>query len=108
VWVGAVATALLFVIGKFAIGMYIGRSDPGSAFGAASALAVLLVWIYYAAVSVLLGAEFTQAWVEQRGGEIEPKEGAVRVIERKERASDGTSGRGTKGADESSSVGDGR
>ena len=90
VWVGAVVTALLFVVGKFAIGLYIGRSDPGSAFGAASALAVLLVWIYYAAVIVLLGAEFTQAWVKQKGRDIEPKEGAVRIVERKERVNEGT------------------
>ena len=85
VWVGAVATALFFVIGKFLIGLYIGQSDPGSAFGAAGALAVLLVWIYYAAVILLLGAEFTQAWMRMHGREIEPEEGAVRVVERKER-----------------------
>ena len=84
VWVGGAVTAALFVIGKFLIGFYIGRSDPGSAFGAAGALAVLLVWIYYAAVIVLLGAEFTQAWIKQRGGRIEPEEGAVRIVERKE------------------------
>jgi membrane protein len=82
VWVGAVVTAALFTIGKFAIGIYVGRSDPGNAFGAASALAVLLVWIYYAAIIILLGAEFTQAWVKQKGRDIEPKEGAVRVVER--------------------------
>lgn len=62
VWVGAVVTSLLFVLGKFGIGLYIGRSSPGDAFGAASALAVILVWIYYAAMIVLYGAEFTQAW----------------------------------------------
>ena len=84
VWVGGAMTAALFVLGKFLIGFYIGRSDPGSAFGAAGALAVLLVWIYYAAVIVLLGAEFTQAWIKQRGGRIEPEEGAVRIIEREE------------------------
>jgi membrane protein len=83
VWVGAVATAALFVIGKFLIGLYIGQSDPGSAFGAAGALAVLLVWIYYAAVILLLGAEFTQAWMRLHGREIEPEEGAVRVVETK-------------------------
>jgi membrane protein len=81
VWVGAVTTAILFVAGKFLIGFYIGRSDPGSAFGAAGALAVLLVWIYYAAVIVLLGAEFTQAWVRHKGRMIEPEKGAVRVVE---------------------------
>ena len=85
VWVGAVATALLFVIGKQLIGMYIGTSDPGSAFGAAGALAVLLVWIYYAAVILLLGAEFTQAWMKFHGRTIEPEEGAVRVTEVKKR-----------------------
>ena len=81
VWVGATVTAILFVLGKFLIGLYIGRSDPGSAFGAAGSLAVLLVWIYYAAVIVLLGAEFTQAWVKHQGRTIEPEEGAIRVIE---------------------------
>src|SRR5687768_17569856 len=84
VWVGAVATSVLFVVGKYLIGLYIGQSDPGNTFGAAGALAVLLVWIYYAAVIVLLGAEFTQAWVTQHGREIEPEKGAVRVIERKQ------------------------
>ena len=81
VWVGAVATALLFVIGKTLIGLYIGQSDPGSAFGAAGSLAVLLVWIYYAAVILLLGAEFTQAWMKMHGRIIEPEEGAVRIVE---------------------------
>ena len=84
VWVGAVATAALFVVGKLLIGLYIGQSNPGSAFGAAGALAVLLVWTYYAAVIVLLGAEFTQAWMRQHGREIEPEEGAVRVVETKQ------------------------
>jgi len=84
VWVGAVATAAFFVVGKYLIGLYIGQSDPGNTFGAAGALAVLLVWIYYAAVIVLLGAEFTNAWVVAHGREIEPEKGAVRVIERKE------------------------
>jgi membrane protein len=84
VWVGAVFTAALFTIGKFAIGFYIGTSNPGNAFGAAGALAVLFVWIYYAAIIVMLGAEFTQARVKQRGGRIEPEKGAVRVVERKE------------------------
>ncbi|MFN2398189.1 MAG: YihY/virulence factor BrkB family protein [Gemmatimonadaceae bacterium] len=82
VWVGGIVTAALFVLGKFLIGLYIGQSNPGNAFGAAGSLAVLLVWTYYAALIVLLGAEFTQAWVKQRGREIEPEEGAVRVIER--------------------------
>ncbi len=76
VWVGGAVTALLFVIGKFALGLYLGRSNPGEAYGAAGSLALILVWIYYASMIVLLGAEFTQVWAEQRGGGIEPEEGA--------------------------------
>jgi membrane protein len=83
VWVGAGVTALLFVIGKFLIGFYIGRSNPGQAFGAAGSLAVLLVWVYYSSMIVLFGAEFTEAWVERRGGVITPERGAVRVLEEK-------------------------
>ncbi|WP_420457446.1 YihY/virulence factor BrkB family protein [Rubrivirga sp.] len=72
--VGALVTALLFTIGKAAIGLYLGTADPGSAFGAAGSLALLLVWIYYSALIVLVGAEFTQAWAEQVGAGIEPEE----------------------------------
>jgi membrane protein len=78
--VGALVTALLFVGGKFVLGLYLGRSNPGEAFGAAGALAVMLVWIYYSSMIVLLGAEFTQAWAEHRGSGIVPEKGAVRVV----------------------------
>lgn len=67
VWRGAAATAVLFVLGKFALGFYISRSDPGSAYGAAGSLAVVLVWIYYSAMIFLLGAEFTQVYANRRG-----------------------------------------
>ena len=67
VGVGALVTALLFTLGKTAIGFYLGRAEPGSAFGAAGSLALLLVWIYYSALIVLVGAEFTQAWAEKVG-----------------------------------------
>ena len=79
VWAGALVTSLLFVLGKFAIGFYLGRSAPGDAFGAASALAIFLVWVYYAGMIVLFGAEFTQAWAERRGVEIRPERGAVHM-----------------------------
>jgi uncharacterized membrane protein YqjE len=79
VWVGGVATAVLFELGKLVIGLYLGRSNPGNAFGAASALAVILVWIYYVGMIVLFGAEFTQHYAESRGHAVEPKKGAVRV-----------------------------
>ncbi|OZC04418.1 YihY/virulence factor BrkB family protein [Rubricoccus marinus] len=72
VWVGAFVTAILFTLGKTLIGIYLGVSSPGSAFGAAGSLALLLVWIYYSSLIVLVGAEFTQAWAERMGDGIEP------------------------------------
>ena len=71
-WVGALVTSVLFTLGKTLIGLYLGTADPGSAFGAAGSLALILVWIYYSALIVLVGAEFTQAWAERMGGGIEP------------------------------------
>jgi len=67
VWVGAVVTALLFSIGKFLIGLYLGKSGVTSAFGAAGYLIVLLIWVYYSAQIFLLGAEFTWAYAHSRG-----------------------------------------
>jgi membrane protein len=82
--IGGFVTAILFTVGKFALGLYLGQSDPGSAFGAAGALALLLVWIYYSAIILFLGAEFTQVWATRHGAGIRPAEGAVRIIERRE------------------------
>jgi membrane protein len=62
VWVGSAVTALLFTIGKFLIGLYIGKSGMASGFGAAGSLVVVLVWVYYSAQIFLLGAEFTWAY----------------------------------------------
>ena len=74
VWAGGLITAVLLEVGKVLLGLYLGTRNPGSAFGAASALAVILVWIYYAAMLVLLGAELTQAIAARRGHVIgEPK-----------------------------------
>jgi membrane protein len=67
VWRGALVTAGLFVVGKALLGFYMGRSEPGSAFGAAGSLAVILIWIYYSANIFFLGAEFTQAYAERQG-----------------------------------------
>jgi membrane protein len=92
VLVGGFVTGLLFAAGKFAIGLYLGRSKPGDAFGAASALAVVLVWAYYAGMILLFGAELTQQWAKRRGSGIEPEEGAVRVIEHEEQLRPGQHG----------------
>ncbi|HET8625763.1 MAG TPA: YihY/virulence factor BrkB family protein [Gemmatimonadales bacterium] len=81
VWVGAGLTAVLFTAGKFLIGLYIGKSNPGEAYGAAGSLALLLLWIYYSSLILLFGAEFTQAWAERRGrGGIAAEPGARRLI----------------------------
>jgi membrane protein len=67
VLVGAVGTAILFTIGKSLIGWYIGSSAVGSTYGAAGALMVLLLWVYYSAEIFLFGAEFTKAYANRRG-----------------------------------------
>ncbi|HYE96613.1 MAG TPA: YihY/virulence factor BrkB family protein [Rubricoccaceae bacterium] len=68
VWLGATVTAALFSLGRFLLGFYLGRSEIGSAFGAAGTLALILVWIYYSAFILLVGAEFTQVWAEEKHG----------------------------------------
>jgi len=67
VWIGALVTSLLFSFGKFLIGLYIGKSGVESSYGAAGALVVLLVWVYYSAQIFLLGAEFTKVYAERHG-----------------------------------------
>ena len=72
---------VLFEAGKFGIGFYLGKSNPGEAFGAAGSLALVLVWIYYSSMLILFGAEFTQVWATERGRGIRPEAGAVHVVE---------------------------
>src|SRR5215467_8065087 len=79
VWIGAAVTALLFTGGKYAIGVYLGRTATTSAFGAAGSLVVLLFWVYYSALISFLGAEFTQVYARRYGSGIQPKEHAVRI-----------------------------
>jgi membrane protein len=79
VWIGAVVTALLFTAGKYAIGIYLGRTATTNAFGAAGSLVVLLFWVYYSALISFLGAEFTQVYARRYGPGIQPQEHAVRV-----------------------------
>ena len=74
---GAMTTAALFMIGKFAITFYIGNSNIGSTYGAAGSLVVLLLWVYYSAIILYFGAEFTKAYAAVYGGRIEPNHYAV-------------------------------
>jgi len=79
VWVGAVMTAILFGIGKWLLGFYLGSGAAGSAYGAASSLITLLLWVYYSSQILLFGAEFTQVSAQQAGRELEPSHYAIRV-----------------------------
>ncbi len=74
---GAIASALLFVLGKSVIGYYLGGTDPGNAYGAAGSLAVVLIWVYYSAMILLFGAEFTELWAERYGRGVQPEKGAI-------------------------------
>jgi membrane protein len=83
VWIGAALTAILFVIGKFLLSLYLASGAAGSAYGAASSLITLLLWIFYSAQILLFGAEFTKVYANIYGSHVEPEEHAVKV-ERKE------------------------
>jgi membrane protein len=67
VWTGSLVTALLFTIGKFLIGYYLGKSNVASSYGAAASIITILLWIYYSSLILLFGAEFTKAYAESRG-----------------------------------------
>ncbi|OON68301.1 YihY/virulence factor BrkB family protein [Hymenobacter sp. CRA2] len=79
VWVGAACTALLFVLGKYLLTFYISTADPGSAFGAAGSIIVLLIWIYYSSLIIFFGAELTQQYADCYGAHVMPKAHAVRI-----------------------------
>jgi membrane protein len=79
VWVGGLFIAVLFVVGKFLIAIYLAHAGKASAYGAAGSLALILLWTYYSALIFLLGVELTQVWVRNQGREVSPKEGAVRL-----------------------------
>lgn len=79
VWVGAALTGVLFNIGKFALGLYLGSGKAASAYGAASSLITVLLWIYYTSQIALFGAEFTQIYANMFGSHVEPEDNAVKV-----------------------------
>lgn len=82
VWVGALTTGMLFTLGKFLIGLYIGTSDLSSAYGAAGTIIVILLWVYLSSILLFLGAEFTHVYARKYGSKIEPAKYAVRVEKR--------------------------
>ncbi len=81
VWIGALMTATLFSIGKFALGLYLGHNSFGSAFGAAGSLVFVVAWVFYSAQILFFGAEFTHAYARQYGSYIRPRKYAVALTE---------------------------
>jgi len=79
VWIGAALTAIFFAIGKWALGLYLGSGSAASAYGAASSLITLLLWVYYSSQILLFGAEFTQVYACHAGRGVAPDEHAIRV-----------------------------
>ena len=81
--VGALITALLFLVGQYLFGLFLGRTDFGSAYGVAGSFVIVITWIFYAAHILFLGAEFTKVYAKQRGSAIVPSEYAVKISPQK-------------------------
>jgi membrane protein len=81
VWIGAIVTSFLFSIGRYLIGLYLGSSAIGSAYGAAGSFVIVLIWVYYSAQILLIGAEFTQVYATRYGSRIKPSKNAIPVSE---------------------------
>ena len=79
VWVSALLTTVLFILGKYFIGFYLNTIDFSESYGAAGSLVALLVWVYYSVLILLFGAEFTYSYTRHIGGEIIPSEQAVAI-----------------------------
>jgi membrane protein len=81
-FIGAVFTGLLFILGKFLIGLYLGNSKLGITYGAAASIVVILTWVYYSSIILYFGAEFTEAYAQEFGGRIRPSDTAVFILKR--------------------------
>jgi membrane protein len=80
-WIGAFATAILFEVGKYLIGLYLGQSNPGNAYGTAGSVVLILTWISYTCLLLFLGAVFTQVYSERHGHKLQPSPHAKRINE---------------------------
>ncbi len=83
VWIGSIVTAILFEMGKFGLALYFGKADPGSGYGAAGSVILILLWVSYSSMIVFYGAEFTHAYAELHEGEIPPDKNAIKQPYRK-------------------------
>ena len=79
VWIGAVVTSLLFILGEFGLGIYFGKTQPASAYGAAGSIILVMLWVSYSCMIVFFGAEFTKQFTFQYGGKIEPTKDAEHI-----------------------------
>jgi membrane protein len=78
-WLGSALTALLFILGKTAIGFYLSKTNPGSAYGAAGSIVLILLWVSYSSMIFFYGAEFTRAYAHHITGEVSPTDVAVKI-----------------------------
>lgn len=76
VWVGAMVTTLLFILGKFALGIYFAKANPASAYGAAGSIVLIMLWVSYSCMILFFGAEYTKQHATFHGHEIQPKNGS--------------------------------
>ncbi|WP_337044999.1 YihY/virulence factor BrkB family protein [Emticicia sp. 17c] len=79
VWIGAMVTTLLFTIGKYALGIYFGKAEPGSTYGAAGSIILVMLWVSYSCMIVFFGAEFTKQFATHFGRGIEPSKDAILI-----------------------------
>ncbi len=84
VFIGSIFTAILFMAGKWLIGLYLGGSDVATAYGAAGSVIIILLWVYYSSIILFLGAEFTQIYALRHGKTIQPSDYAVFVVQKTE------------------------
>ncbi len=80
VWIGSIVTAMLFETGKLALGLYFGKAEPGSGYGTAGSIILIMLWVSYSSMIVFYGAEFTHAYAEDKDGRIPPDENGVKMV----------------------------
>jgi membrane protein len=104
VWIGAAISSLLFSLGKYGIGLYLGQSSIASTYGAAGSLAILFVWVYYTSMILLLGAEFTQVYANRFGKSVVPSDNAIlltkKICVQPEESTMGTAGATVRSKDD--------
>lgn len=84
VWIGAMVTTLLFILGKFALGIYFAKASPGSTYGAAGSIVLIMLWVSYSCMILFFGAEFTKQFAVHYGREVEPKKDAELISKAEE------------------------